>query len=467
MSAWRYIAQRATTGEFLDLDLAIVRDELSWSLSGAGALKGSLNPDVGQLRAADGRLVLEEWGTLLFAEADGEIRWGGILISSAFEDEAWQIEAAGFTTYPNGIAYDGTYSRLGIDPLDAVKEIWRQIQSHPDGALGVTVTGDKTGGKLGVNGVAAYQEAQIAGDWVPKSTVPNFELSASAKLAKPMTISETSLTLATISNFATFSIPFAISVGAEDMTVGARSGLVLSSLTRGVGATSPTVHYADTLVKHTGTPERTKEAVPAEPYLLAWWEAPDCGSEINSLAREASFDYTESHRWSGDSILHEVHVSYPRAGRRRTDLAFVQGDNVISVVTPTINGDRFANEIIGLGAGEGKAALHRVNAVRDGRLRRTAVYTDKAVNRTATLDTRIAAESIRRRGLAEVSSITVRSHPNAPIGSWSLGDDVLVEATIPWLGNVAIWSRITGWALISEDTASLSLARSDSFQYGV
>ncbi|WGH20310.1 minor tail protein [Arthrobacter phage MaGuCo] len=372
MTEWRFIAQRATTKEYLDLDVPLKREELKWELSGAGALRGTVSPDVGTMRAPDGRLLLEEWGTLIYAEADGQIRWGGIVISSKFDGPTWSVEAAGFTSYLHGLAYAGDYSKVGLDPVDAVKEIWRHVQAYPDGDLGLVVTGDKTPVRLGVP---------------PEK----------------------------------------------------------KSFTTGAG---------ENVSFQTG------------PYTLNWWSNQDCGGELESLAKETPFDFAERHYWSGDEIKHELQIGYPRLGRRRTDLAFIQGDNVSRVVTPTIDGDDFANEVLGLGAGEGKGAVHRTTARRDGRLRRSYVYTAKDVTSTARMDALIRDQLQRRSLSLDIQSVTVRDHPNARLGSWQVGDDVLIQATVPWLGDVELWCRIVGWTLLSEHTATLSLKRSDAFTYG-
>lgn len=352
--AWRYIAQRATTGEFLDYDVPIARDELSWALSGAGAMKGTLAPDVGALRAADGGLLLDEWGTLLYAEAAGQIRWGGVVVRSAFDGPKWTVEAVGMATYPKGLPYLGEYVSEGVDPFAVVRELWEHVQSQPDGNLGMVV--DDT-------------------------TSP-------------------------------------VQVGSK-----------------------------------------------AERYAVVWWEATDCGSEIDNLAKETPFDYAEDHYWSGDTIAHRLRLGYPRLGRRRDDLTFEQGVNVTSVVAPARDGDEFANELVGLGAGEGRKVLLRRIPERDGRLRRAAVYSDKLVNTTDRMDALCRAELAVRRNVAEIPSVEVVDHPHAPIGSWALGDDVLIRARIPWLGDVSIWHRIVGWSLISDSRASLSLRRSDAFTY--
>lgn len=166
-------------------------------------------------------------------------------------------------------------------------------------------------------------------------------------------------------------------------------------------------------------------------------------------------------------VWHEVVYSYPRAGRRRADLKFVQGDNVTEVVPFKRNGETFANTVVVLGKGEGKKTLRGEDGVRDGRLRRPVLYTDKLASTTA----RCKALAKRERGwrslAPQVDSIVVADHPNAPLGSWQLGDDVLIEAYgVPHLGDVADWFRIMAWAPVTDTTARLTVTRADAFTYG-
>ncbi|MDT8915766.1 hypothetical protein [Amycolatopsis sp. PS_44_ISF1] len=378
MSAWTFLAQRATTGEWLDWDVPITLSSLEWTLSGPGSLSGTVSPDVGGLRTDDGRLLLEEWGTLIYAESGGEIRWGGIVVSSSFEGEAWRIECAGFTTYPHAITYQGEYSKIGVDPADVVRELWRHVQSFPDSDLRVIVTGAaSTSARLGT---AAHDET---------ATEPD--------------------------------------------------------------GSKRTEHHD------------------AEPYALLWWEHPNCGEELDNLAKQTPFDYIEKHYWSPDreAVVHEVELGYPRIGRRRDDLVFAEGENVTNVLSVESNGDEFANTILGLGAGEGRAMIRRETGLRDGRLRRISVYADKAVTDAARMDALIADELAYRKAALRITKLDVIDHPHAPIGSWQAGDDILVRAELPWLGEVEMWVRITAWSLTGDgSTASLDVTRSDHFRYG-
>lgn len=360
MSEWRYIAQRARTGEFLEWDLPLTRDELTWALSGAGSLRGTLSPEVGGLTAADGLPLLDEWGTLIYAEASGRIRWGGIVVSSSVEGQSWAVEAASFATYPHGLPYLGNKWWAGVNPETVIEHLWDAVQSAPGGDLGVVLSG---------------------------------------------------------------------SAQASPVRLG----------------------------------------IPGEPYQLFWWEAPDIGSEIDAVCDEARIEFRETHEWIGDTeqIEHRIEYAYPRLGKRRTDLAFISGENIIEPVAPTRSGDDYANGVVGIGAGEGDEAVRTsVPGDDDGRLRRVTVYTDKGISSKHRLTTFARRELARLSRTLEIPSITVRDHGNAPIGSWDLGDDIQVEAEVPHLGMVSMWCRITGWSLVDDVTAQLTLARSDSFVYG-
>ncbi len=359
---WRYIAQRVLTNQWLDWEIPLQRDELTWDLSGPGALRGSISPEYPGLgQGPDGLPLLKEWSTILYAEADGIIRWGGIVVSLEFnEGGRLEVEAAGFTTYPTGFPTLNEIRGTNLDPAQVFKQIWDNgIQNQTGSNLGLTVD--------------------------------------------------------------SISTPFRI-----------------------------------------GTAD--------EPYEYVWWNSPDAGQELSNLA-SGRFDWVEEHTWAGTmaapSVQHRVRLGFPRIGSRRSDLAFEQGVNIIVTPTAIRHGDDYANEIIGLGAGEGRArVLKRIAELEAGTLRRPYVYSDVAVTTASAFEPRLRTMLAGKKQTLTIEEITVVNHNHAPIGSWQVGDDILVQATIPWLGDVAIWHRIVAWSLAGEDRAVLKLQRSDSFIYG-
>lgn len=446
--AWSFIAQRATTGEFLDWDVPLELGGMEWQLSGPGSLKATIEPDVGGLRASDGSLILEEWGTLLHAEHDGVIRWSGIVISSSFNGDKWDLEAAGYSTYPHAVTYEGDFSAIQIDPVTVIRHIWEHIQSYPDGNLHVTVTGTTdTGVRMGTPAIPAQVGV------TPPETA---DVVAARMIADRIELTDEQV-------FEDWTWHGCSQEVAEnnDVLLDAFSGNSMDPI-------ASVAFLRQYVIDHAPKPATEADDVEAEPYELVWTESTNCGAEIDDLAKLAPLDFVERHYWNADheDIVHEIELAFPRAGRRREDIVFVQGDNVLSVITVESNGDEFANTVIGLGAGEGRAMVRRETSLSDGRLRRVYVHVDKSLTDTARLDAAISEELNARRAALRVEAVDVIDHPNAPIGSWELGDDVLVRAELPWLGEIEVWCRVVGWTLTGENTASLSLVRSDLYRYG-
>jgi hypothetical protein len=138
--AWRYLAQRLSDGVWLDTDLPLGGVQITDTLSGPGGLSATITPEVARLKTSDGSPLLVEWSTAVYAEADGQIRSGAILTSSAFGAAGqWKLDCTGFAGYPQGMPYGGDVSFVDADPLDIARHIWVHLQSQPGGDLGVQV----------------------------------------------------------------------------------------------------------------------------------------------------------------------------------------------------------------------------------------------------------------------------------------------------------------------------------------
>lgn len=482
MATWRYIAQRATTGEFLDFEVPfLTRSELSWSLSAAGFLKGTVPSGVATMTAPDGRPLFEEWNTLLYAEADGEIRWGGIVIRSEIKGDAWNIEAATFATYPHGIPFLDEYYAAETDPADIIRLIWQHVQGFDSGNLGVVVTGQtpvKVGSKsesVANAAATAYSNAKTAYETERDKYTQLRDLATEA--SSTLTAKRRDLTNAKAALTEAKETKNPTQIAAAQNQVNAAQDAVNSAQatydTRNAAAKTQADVRDRAKAAQDAANDRKKAATKdmkedGGAYKLLWWEAPDCGDAIAKLAKDVPFDFTERHAWAANktAITHEISVQYPRAGRRRDDLAFIVGDNITSQPEPQSNGDDFANTVFGLGNGEGPDMLQTTAANDDGRLRRVNVLSSKDTKILSTLQAQTRNELLKAASGLSIGKVTVRDHMNAPIGSWDLGDDILIQAEIPFLGRIALWHRIVAWTLTSDSTATLSLERSESFTYG-
>ena len=203
------------------------------------------------------------------------------------------------------------------------------------------------------------------------------------------------------------------------------------------------------------------------PYRLEWFESPDLGAAIDDLATNTPFDYVEDHWFKTETtVAHRITVAWPRAGTFRDDLRFALGENIIDTV-PVSTSEEYANDIIGIGNGEGATLVYGRAAVSDGRLRRTRTLTDKTITNVATLQSRIQRALMTVSPTLDLSTVTIKDHPNARIKSINVGDDIRVMTYLPTYGDVDMWVRVLSIGE-SDDVpgvAVLGVQRSTAFDY--
>lgn len=348
-SKWRYYAQRILTGEWLDRDLDLTDVSLTWALSGPGALTAKVDPVLAPAVSEDGLMLLEEWSTAIYAEANGQIRWGGLLHTSADAGGGTRsLECIGFAGYPKGRIYDSKYRLWEADPFDVVRVLWDYVQSDRNGDLGVTVDDDKCPVKLG--------------DPAPGPRPLRSDYDSAKEHNKAVT---------------------------------------------------EWANYG------------------GEPYELAWWNSQDCGDEIDNVIAEAGAEYMERHWWQDaekTQVRHHIELGYPHIGTRRDDLRFVEGENVMVPPAPSRNGDTYASHIVALGAGEERFMLREHAELREnGRLRRDKVLGMKDVMSFKRLKKAAEDELVLSRDIVSFDTFEVIDHPNAPLGAWSVGDEITVQ----------------------------------------
>ncbi|MFI1100245.1 hypothetical protein [Streptomyces melanogenes] len=211
---------------------------------------------------------------------------------------------------------------------------------------------------------------------------------------------------------------------------------------------------------------------PAEPLHLNWWEEPNLGETVDRLVEgDDSPDYTCEASWgTGGTIVRRLRLGYPRLGRRRSDISFTSGINIIEAPPVVRSADEYAQTVIATGAGEGRAKRRHIDSVRDGRLRMESVLALPSVKGSDLLAARARAERIRRQARGSVAQIRIRpDHPAAPLGSFDVGDDVYTTVHNDWTTYQG-WARVTGWRVRTSssdgEVVTVDLARADSYHYG-
>jgi hypothetical protein len=373
---WRYFATRLNgdgTETLLHPDLPLEDVTIEDILSGDGAISGSISPVFSSLKADDGQPLFQEWSTALYAEQNGAIRAGAIMVNSEFDGPEWNIEAVGFTNYLRDLPYIGTgYKGIQVDPIDVMRTIWAHAQGKRGGNIGMTLDGTTTGGAIKIGTTLKLVE------FPTQSGVVSFE---------------------------------------------------------------------------------------AGPYKLNEYDTHDLAQCIDDLANETPFDYHERHYWNGEEIVHRVNIGYPKIGKRRTDLRFVQGVNIFEPSQLNRDGELYASGTLVLGAGVGASGIRAVSEppTRPGnRLRRIAVVQDDTIKSKTRATKRANAENQWRSRLDDIDSVVVVDHANAQLGSVHVGDEIRIEGQGDWV-DIDMWVRVLGitYQPANGNAAEYRIARTD------
>lgn len=372
--SWQYIASRLNgdgTETFLDWDLPLGESvDIQHALSGADAISCTIEPEVTRMKK-NGKFILEPWSTAIYAQRDGKIFGGALLVDMSVEGQKISLETTGFTGYANGMPYNGDKVFRNEDPINIFRHIWSHLQGQKDGNLGLTL--DST-------------------------TSP-------VRIGSP-----------------------------QD----------LASIALNGGSASD------------------------EAVVFGWFgQTMDLGKEMNDLAANTPFEYITELAWSGPrSIRKNVRIGFPRIGRRRSDLRFAVGENVIEEPEIEYQGDDYASDIWAFGAGEGRAMRKNLSLRRDtGRLRRVAVVTDKALQTDKAVLSLGEKELARRTGSADITSIEVSNHKNAALGTYGPGDEIRVISDYGQSKGLDIWARIVKTTLHTKtENTTIDLIRSDKVQ---
>jgi hypothetical protein len=140
---WRYLAYRVDglggPGVVLDTELPLQGVTLTDVLSGPTQMQATIAPRVARMMGSDGLPLLRPWDTAIFAEQDGIIRAGGLLVASGYSGPEWSLDVSGFTTIAHGTGYEGDTSFVQTDPLDIARHIWAHLQAQVGTNLGLVV----------------------------------------------------------------------------------------------------------------------------------------------------------------------------------------------------------------------------------------------------------------------------------------------------------------------------------------
>ncbi len=183
-----------------------------------------------------------------------------------------------------------------------------------------------------------------------------------------------------------------------------------------------------------------------DPYTTSRSDPRNLGEIVDEMADiDDGLEWTETVTWRGRRAERRIVLGAPRLGRRREDLTFTTGANVVGEPHVIKDADAYAQWVIGLGAGEGRKRKVVVDGVRNGRLRLEHKLETSEKDETR-LKQRTRRERLARQILPTLTELEITDHPAAPLEALSVGDDVRIRLHEPHTAYDG-WNRIVGWTV--------------------
>lgn len=195
----------------------------------------------------------------------------------------------------------------------------------------------------------------------------------------------------------------------------------------------------------------------------------DCGDYVNKIARDIPFDYWEEAVYDpvANKINKKIRLGYPYGGTIQNGLIFRLGENVKTQTQKIESEINWLSDITIKGYFPGKEYSSTISNADPDRYRRVMDEQDLHIDSNE----RAAAWGHKRLTRRQIphyfESITVDPyHPNAPFGTYDVGDFVRVQGPMAWHGPVNLMHKIMMMGFDeSKGTIELKLMAQGAFNY--
>lgn len=195
----------------------------------------------------------------------------------------------------------------------------------------------------------------------------------------------------------------------------------------------------------------------------------DCGDYIDALAKSSPFDYREESEWNADrtDVIKRIHLGYPRLGDEQAHLAFVLNENVLAAQPHTEVADDWVSDIGISGWFPGVEVSAELTNADPDRLRRYLNEEDLLVDSNERAAAWAHRKLARRQAPPYWETITIiPDHPNAPFGTFDVGDTITVSGYMPFVGDLMQDHKIMAIAFDEKsNTCQLTLKAEGMFNY--
>ena len=195
----------------------------------------------------------------------------------------------------------------------------------------------------------------------------------------------------------------------------------------------------------------------------------DAGDQMFALARDLPLDLFEEASWNNDrsAINKQVRIAYPLGGLQQDYLSFRLGENVINCELADELEIEPVSDIIIRSWLPGKVYSSQLANSDPTRVRRVAMEEDASINSSERAAAWGHRKLTRRNIPTSFQKITIDpNHPNAPFGSFGVGDSIFIEApNFPWKGDIKQWHRVTSITVSEESLMEIGVKVDGAFNY--
>lgn len=204
-------------------------------------------------------------------------------------------------------------------------------------------------------------------------------------------------------------------------------------------------------------------------YFVRASDYRDCYDEIVSLCRDTPIDFVEASYWNADrtAIVKKIELAYPRRGVRQEGLAFRLGENVMTAAPVSEVEMDWVSDVIVRGWWPGRMHSSTFTNADPDRYRRVIKDEDALINSAERSAVWAKRKLTRRQVPKHFGNITVdMHHPNAPWGTYDVGDDILIAGEVAYHGRIQEWHRIMTMQVDDiAGTVTMTTKHVDGFNY--
>lgn len=479
----RFALQRYGTWEWLDYEAPLfTNDGPEWARNAYGIMNAEIpSPVVYRMIADDGRPMFEEWSTFVHVEIDdpGSKRriWTGIIAEATLTGAGWKLVVLEHPGYLKGEPYQGLIRGVREDPAVLARQLVNDMQAWPNAWYGCTVVGS-TPVRIGSDLDDRIAAARAAMD-ARRKTLDSFTKSK-AKSTLGMQDADTTLadevaqSRLLVEQAKSLILQLERAGAPAEQIAQARQTLTLrqaeakqtlaaynTELAAGRAAVASARRNKDDAQKAYDSAKAAYDALTDQrrvgegAYVIDGDDLPDAYSALQDLCRTAGIEWTTTTQYTEGAPALSIVMHYPRAGGRRDDLVFDTAVNIIGALE--LDRLEYANAAVGIGAGEGAAAVRSVVDTPTLRMRRTIEVENKAARTKAQITARMREALAATSGELFPTQIEVRDHPNCRIGAWQVGDIVQVDGVTTIGTRWSGLARIDSWSWPSPNRARLQL----------